>query len=143
MFYGCNSLLELELPFLNKKFANLFGVVSYGEISNEIVPLSLKKVTVNNGTIPSNSFSECNNISTIVLGDGITSIGDGAFYHCESLVSVKIPNGVEHVGDEAFYCCYKLLEVINKSYLDIGRKCNPLESSNRMRILKAVVLANR
>lgn len=42
-------------------------------------------------------------INTIVLPQGLTSIGDVAFYNCENLTSLTIPSGVTSIGRYAFY----------------------------------------
>ena len=46
------------------------------------------------------------NIKTVVVGNGVTHIGDFSFYGCESLESVTIPNSVTSIGNFAFYGCH-------------------------------------
>ena len=41
-------------------------------------------------------------ITTVVIGDGVTSIGDYAFYDCTRLTTVSIPASVTSVGSDAF-----------------------------------------
>lgn len=41
-------------------------------------------------------------LESVVIPDGVTSIGDGAFYHCDSLTDVVIPDSVTEVGKHAF-----------------------------------------
>jgi len=41
-------------------------------------------------------------ITTAVIGDGVTSIGRRAFADCANLTSVTLPAGVEELGDDAF-----------------------------------------
>ena len=41
-------------------------------------------------------------ITTVVIGDGVTSISDGAFEGCTSLTTVSIPASVTSVGSNAF-----------------------------------------
>ena len=43
------------------------------------------------------------NIKSVVIEDGVTTIGDLAFYSCYSLTSVTIPDGVTSIGSSAFY----------------------------------------
>ena len=58
---------------------------------------------------------------TIILTDGVTTIGDHAFYNCRSLTSVTIPNSVTTIGDYAFYNCSSLTSVtIPNSVTSIG-----------------------
>jgi hypothetical protein len=55
-------------------------------------------------------FSMVNNItvSSVVIEDGVTSVGKAAFAHCDSLTSVVIPNSVMTIGNSAFYGCPNL-----------------------------------
>ena len=50
-------------------------------------------------------------ISSVVIGEGITSVSSRAFMFCRNMVSVSIPDSVTSVGDDAFYCCYDLAEI--------------------------------
>ena len=44
-------------------------------------------------------------ISTVNLPDGLTSVGDLAFYGCEGITTVSLPNTVQEVGGYAFSGC--------------------------------------
>lgn len=50
-------------------------------------------------------------IKTVIIGNGVTSIGDRAFYECSGLTSVTIPNGITSIGEAAFYSCRNLTSV--------------------------------
>ena len=50
----------------------------------------------------------CSLIKSVVISDGVTSIGYGAFYNCSNLTSVTIPDSVTSIGDSAFYGCSKI-----------------------------------
>jgi len=47
-------------------------------------------------------------ITTLVIGDGVTNIGDFSFYGHTSLASVTIGAGVTSIGEDAFYGCSAL-----------------------------------
>ena len=84
-------------------------------------------------TIYNNAFYENKTITTIIIPDSVTSIGDYAFYKCSSLASVVIPDSVTSIGDYAFNSCYTIRSVeIGDGVASIGRsafeKCEKLYS---------------
>lgn len=71
--------------------------------------------------IPWYEYLDSDSIITVVIDDGVTSIGTGAFYWC-GLTSVVIPNSVTSIGESAFYSCGRLTSVtIPDSVTSIGR----------------------
>ncbi len=56
-------------------------------------------------------FNYTNNIRSVEIGEGITSIGSCAFYRCVNLASAVIPEGVTTLGDSAFSACRSLKEI--------------------------------
>ena len=50
-------------------------------------------------------------VKSVVIADGVTSIGEYAFFYCESLTSVTIPDSVTSIGKYAFFCCTSLTSV--------------------------------
>ena len=60
-------------------------------------------------------------IRKVRIGDGVTSIGEGAFWRCSALESVIIPDGVTRIESWAFQRCTALESVtIPSSVTDIG-----------------------
>ena len=53
----------------------------------------------------------CHDIKSIILNDGITSIGIYAFYDCTNLISVSIPDSVNRIEQFAFSGCLELKDV--------------------------------
>ena len=57
------------------------------------------------------AFHGCLNLTSVVIPDSVTSIGNGAFLSCDNLKSVTIPNGVTSIGSESFYGCTSLTSI--------------------------------
>ena len=67
-------------------------------------------------------YSYRSSIKSVVITDGVTSIGEAAFVYCTGLTSVTIPNSVTSIGEMAFYYCTVLTSVtIPNSVTSIGR----------------------
>ena len=58
------------------------------------------------------AFSGCTSLRSITIPDGVTNIGNGTFSRCTSLTSVIIPDGVTNIGNGAFSGCTSLTSVI-------------------------------
>ena len=57
------------------------------------------------------AFYNHGGITSVTIGDSVTSIGDRAFYYCSSLTTVTIGNSVTSIGGSAFYECSSLTSV--------------------------------
>ena len=75
---------------------------------------SIKTVVISDGvkSIGATAFYCCFNLESIKIPDSITSIGDFAFAHCTSLPVVNIPKNVIYLSNYAFLSCHTL-ESIN------------------------------
>ena len=65
-------------------------------------------------------------INTIVIEEGITSVGDGAFTGCENVFSVSFPNSLKAINWRAFQGCQSLLIV--KLPKGLSSKKAPIEA---------------
>ena len=133
-FKGCSSLEEITMPFVGAvagktsrdtyqyPFGCIFGMTSYTggtateqyyygpstsstTLSTYYVPASLKKVTVTGGNILYGAFYNCSSLTSVTIGNSVTSIGSYAFNGCSSLTSIAIPNSVTSIGEYAFSHC--------------------------------------
>ena len=74
-----------------------------------------------------------NGIKTVVIGSGVTSIGDNAFSGCSGLTSIEIPSNVTSIGTRAFFGCSGLTSIeIPSNVTSIGQsafnRCSGLTS---------------
>ena len=73
----------------------------------------IKTIIISDGvnTIGEDAFYACSNLTSVTIGNGVTSIGYEAFYGCSSLTRVTIPNSVTSIDDSAFSNCNNLTDV--------------------------------
>ena len=50
-------------------------------------------------------------INTVIIEDGVTSIGSNAFYYMQKITSVTIPDSVTEIGNSAFAGCSSLASI--------------------------------
>lgn len=73
------------------------------------------------------------NIKSVIIENGVTSIGNYAFRSCDALTNITIPNSVTNIGHNAFWGCKRLTNItIPDSVTNIGGyafdKCKRLTS---------------
>ena len=139
-FQGCSGLTEMTIPFVGKSvsaggdaslFGYIFGRSSYtGGTATRMnysggswyatyyIPKSLKTVTVLGGQLRYGAFYGCSGLESVMISEGVTSIGTSAFYGCSGLESVTIPEGVTSIGGSAFKNCSGLKSVYYGGTLD-------------------------
>ena len=89
------------------------------------VPGSTKLTSVTIGesvtTLGAGAFQQCGALTSVTIGNSVTTLGNGAFASCGNLKSVTIPNSVTTLGDYAFFYCSVLTSVtIGNSVTTIG-----------------------
>ncbi len=58
---------------------------------------------------------------TVIIPNGVGTIGDHAFSHCEDLLDIYIPESVANIGDNAFINCSMMNVTISEGVESIGR----------------------
>ncbi|MDR0917774.1 MAG: leucine-rich repeat domain-containing protein, partial [Oscillospiraceae bacterium] len=101
-------------------------IKGYIEEETEItIPAKLDKYTII--SIGEDAFSG-SDLTSVIIPDSVTSIGDSAFYFSYYLTSVTIPNSVTSIGNSAFRWCSLISVTIPDSVTSIGdyafRDCN-------------------
>ena len=72
--------------------------------------------------IPDNAFYELIDLTSVVLPNTISNIGNYAFYNCESLKDITLPDGISNIGNYAFYECWEMNTNIPSNVRIIGEK---------------------
>ena len=133
-FFGYNGPTSIVIPdgvvsIENEAFKNCHGLTSV-TIGNNVTSIeyeafcncsNLKTVELNNNAIVSKNYdSETeptvrnlfgSQVEEYILGEEVTSIGDGAFYGCSNLTSVQMSDNVMTIGEKAFCYCSQLTSI--------------------------------
>ena len=96
---------------------------------------SIKTVVIGNGvtSIGFDAFYGCTSLTSVTIPSSVTSIVKGAFASCTGLTSINIPSSVTNIGDNAFFNCGGLTSInIPASVTSIGiavfSGCSALET---------------
>ncbi len=105
-FYDCAGLNEITLPNSVARIGyDVFGGCSSLRSVTLLSDLSAfsAEMVFGGGT--------CKNLTSVIIGDSVTHIGDNAFAKCDSLSSVTIGSRISEIGSFAFASCSGLTSV--------------------------------
>ena len=172
-FENCSSLTSIAIPegvmsigyaafrdctgLTSITFEDMTGLTSIGTYIFDGCD-NVKQLTIQSGEVKDLDFSDLSNLTTVILGDSVTSIGNSAFrdcssletvnfgensmltsiggyafYYCSSLTSITIPDSVTSIEESTFEGCSSLTSItIPNSVTSIGdsafRSCSSLTS---------------
>ena len=112
---NCNAIIETES---NTLIAGCLNTVIPSSVTfigrDSFCGRGIISVTIPNSvtSIGSSAFRLCENLDSVIIGDGVKTIEGGAFTYCCSLFSVSIPDAVNSIGEIAFLGCNELTSVI-------------------------------
>ncbi len=112
-FVGCSNLDSISVDPFNPV---------YRSSNNCLIKSSTGTLLLgcNNSTIPNDgsikhiaalAFYKNKDLESILIPDGVVSIGHSAFKGCEALTTVTIANSVIFLGDAAFASCTNLVDI--------------------------------
>ena len=108
-FYRCVKLKEINIPeSVNEIGEEAFAGCS--ELTSITIPAGVTKISNKTFSEAVGDYSSevfCG-LESIVIPDGVTSIGHHAFYNCNRLESVKLPRTIKEIQFRAFAYCGKL-----------------------------------
>ena len=110
-FRDCDSLITIKIP------NSVTTIVSSGYYETFKSCDNLTSVVIGDGlkAIEVGCFSECPKLQNVTIGKNVTSIAEGAFYNCDSLISIDIPKSVKSIGNNSFQDCSNL-QIVNLVY---------------------------
>jgi hypothetical protein len=116
-----SSFVGIELPAFDLGIrASAKEVPASGSCGTNVTYTydSVTKELVISGTGSMTSYSDTGNspfygsdIKSVVISEGITSIGSYIFTGCQSLESVTVPGTVKTIGSDAFYGCKSIKNI--------------------------------
>ena len=115
-FSGCSNLTSVnitdlsawcQIDFEDNPLSEAHHLfLNNQEITNLIIPDGIT-------TIKKETFRGCEGITAVTIPDGVTSLGTRAFDGCSGLTSITIPNSVTSIGNQAFFACSSLDLIIS------------------------------
>ena len=119
-FYNCSAIRYASLDSEAAKALSNVGYsfhvpgMKYGlryldpdglEVSNADEDIETVEIIDGVTSIHDCAFEDCSNLTSITLPDSVTSIGDYAFQECSNLKSITLPDGITSIGEWAFEDC--------------------------------------
>ena len=117
------KLSESEVAVTRKDEGHKNGNTYVGDL---VLPASINKegVEYKVTSIRANAFERCWKLTSLVIPEGVTEIGDFAFSCCVALKSVKFPDSLHKFGMSAFFGCIALSSIdIPEGTEIISNKC--------------------
>ena len=107
-FYGCNNVVSLTADYVPNG-------IDKSKIEAVVIPCGAESIS-------DNAFSGCIGLTSVTIGNDVTSIGSCAFRNCSRLTSLTISDSVTNIANQAFAGCSGLTSVtIPDSVTNIGK----------------------
>ncbi len=117
-----SAKVEIDGIYYNLNSDAKTAEVTYGSqayVGDIVIPASITvdDVVYNVTSIGKETFSYCQNLTSVDIPEGVTTIGSNAFYLCQNLVSITIPSTLENIGNGMFRYCNLKKVIINSNAL--------------------------
>ena len=116
VFADCDNLTNITVSDSNPNFSSVDGIL-FNKYKSAIICYPGSR-TGSSYTIPSSvqiivdySLSDCDNLTSVTIPGSVTNIGYAAFYKSDNLSSVLVGDGVVIIQDYAFYQCNSLSSI--------------------------------
>lgn len=81
-----------------------FAFLFHDDLTSVVVPEGVTSIAYG-------AFSGCSNLTSVTLPSALINIGGAAFHNCTSLQSLQIPPSVSSIGPDVFLGCTSLREI--------------------------------
>ena len=133
-FRDCSNIKDVYIKDV-EAWANIsFGGLYYAhpnwygtlhvldENGEEVTDLVIPEGVTN---IPDHLFHNCKALTSVVIPDSVIHIGESAFAYCSSLESITFGDGIKSVDESAFYGCDDAIYTEYQSVKYVGNAQNP------------------
>ncbi len=87
---------------------DITSIGEYSLSSNELTELIVPDGVT---SIGGHAFENCSGLTSVIMGNSVTSIGTWGFYNCSKLSSIKLPPSLKTIGSSAFNKCEAFTEI--------------------------------
>lgn len=113
-FTGCYNANSIHIPGTVKTIGNYAFYNNKPYLTSIVIAEGVR-------SIGDHAFDGCEQLTSISIPNSVTSLGTSAFNHCSELKSIKIPDGVTEIGRSTFCGCMNLTSItIPSSVTTIG-----------------------
>lgn len=113
----------------------VFSGTGFLEIRPDISSYKVKTVVIEEGitSIGSNYFSNYYELKSVLIPSSVTTIGYNAFQKCTALETVTLNEGLTEIGSNSFQACFSLKSIVLPNSLNVIQseafsECTSLES---------------
>ncbi len=115
--FGSSGSCGNDITYTFNGDTGVLTISGTGEMWNDEIfscEPSIKSVVIGNGvtSIGDFAFAECSNLTSVTIADSVTSIGILAFVNCTSLTDITMPEGLTRISDEMFWGCSSLTDIV-------------------------------
>ena len=116
-----HETIDITKMYKQSAIENTTWDISENEDGSVVATLSDDGILIISGTGKMKDWESNNTIdwyeikdevNSVIIEEGVTSIGEYAFFRCTNLTSIEIPNSVMSIGERAFYECTSLINIV-------------------------------
>ena len=100
-----------ELSYKEASKVTSLGEYFFGDYATAVKSFDELQYFVGLKNISDSAFTDCGNLVSVIIPDGVIVIGYYTFANCHKLIDVTIPNSVTTIGEGAFWGCMDLVNL--------------------------------